>query len=60
MWGLFFCLVVDRFCAEAVGFMLKTGPNTRNAGGKPLRRVSTKFLMPRRLLSVWRVLATAA
>jgi hypothetical protein len=22
--GLFFCLVVDRFCAEAVGFMLNT------------------------------------
>lgn len=29
MWGWvsFFCLVVDRFCAEAVGFMLKTDLN---------------------------------
>jgi hypothetical protein len=37
MWGWvsFFCLVVDGLCAEAVGFMLKTGPNTRNAEGKP-------------------------
>jgi hypothetical protein len=40
--------------------MLKTVPNTRNAEGRPpLPRIG-KFLMPKRLLSVWRVLTTAA
>jgi hypothetical protein len=58
--GLFFCLVVDGLCAEAVGFMLKTGPNTRNAEGRPPLPRIDKFLMPKRLRAVWRVLTTAA
>jgi ankyrin repeat protein len=51
---------VDRFCAETVGFMLKTGPNTRNAEGRPPLPHIGKFLMPKRLLSVWRVPTVAA
>jgi hypothetical protein len=60
MWGWvsFFCLVVDRFCAEAVGFMFKS-PNARTEGRPPLPRIG-KFLMPKPLRAVWRVSTTAA